>query len=169
MFEKGGYIVYGTTGVCQVEEITGLSMKGASGDKLYYVLRPCFQKGSTIFTPVDNGKITMRAVMSRNEAEELVERIPEIEELNESDDKERERHYKEAIKSGNPGEWIRIIKTSYLRSRKREAEGKRATTVDERYFHAAEDHLYAELAVALEMGKDEVKNYIGQKIELLEA
>lgn len=169
MFEKGGYIVYGTTGVCQVEEITGLSMKGASGDKLYYVLRPCFQKGSTIFTPVDNGKITMRAVMSKGEAEALVERIPEIEELNEPDDKERERHYKEAIKSGNPGEWIRIIKTSYLRSRKREAEGKRATTVDERYFHAAEDHLYAELAVALEMGKDEVKNYIGQKIELLEA
>ena len=37
MFEKGGYIVYGTTGVCQVEEITGMKMKGASGEKLYYI------------------------------------------------------------------------------------------------------------------------------------
>ncbi len=168
MFEKGGYIVYGTTGVCLVEEITGMKMKGASGEKLYYVLRPCFQKGNTIFTPVDNSKIAMRAVMNKAEAESLVERIPEIEELTETDDKERERLYKEAIKSGKPGEWIRIIKTSYLRSRKREAEGKRATTVDDRYFHTAEEHLYAELAVVLGMEKDDVRQYIGQKIELLE-
>lgn len=169
MFEKGGYIVYGTTGVCQVEEITGLKMKGASDEKLYYVLRPCFQKGNTIFTPVNNEKISMRSVMSRQEAEMLVEQIPEIEEIAESDDKERERHYKEAIKSGNPGEWVRILKTSYLRSRKREAEGKRATTVDERYFHTAEDHLYAELAVALGIEKDDVRQYIAQKIKALEA
>ena len=169
MFEKGGYVVYGTTGVCQVEEITGMKMKGASDEKLYYVLRPCFQKGNTIFTPVNNEKIAMRAVMSKKEAEALVKQIPEIEELNEADDKERERLYKAAIKSCNPGEWIRIIKTSYLRSRKREAEGKRATTVDERYFRAAEEHLYAELAVALGMEKDDVRQYIGQKIELLEA
>ena len=118
MFEKGGYIVYGTTGVCQIEDITGMKSKGASGEKLYYVLRPCFQKGNTIFTPVDNGKIAMRAAMTREEAEMLIKRIPQIEELEEADDRERERLYKEAIKSGKPGEWIRIIKTSYLRSRK---------------------------------------------------
>lgn len=168
MFEKGGYIVYGTTGVCQIEDITGMKSKGSSGEKLYYVLRPCFQKGNTIFTPVDNGKIAMRAAMTREEAEMLIKRIPQIEELEEADDRERERLYKEAIKSGKPGEWIRIIKTSYLRSRKREAEGKRATTVDDRYFHTAEDHLYAELAVVLGMDRDAVKKYIGQSIEQLE-
>ena len=53
-------------------------------------------------------------------------------------------------------------------SRKREAEGKRATMVDDRYFHTAEEHLYAELAVVLGMEKDDVRQYIGQKIELLE-
>ena len=110
----------------------------------------------------------MRAAMTREEAEMLIKRIPQIEELEEADDRERERLYKEAIKSGKPGEWIRIIKTSYLRSRKREAEGKRATTVDDRYFHTAEEHLYAELAVVLGMEKDDVRQYIGQKIDLLE-
>ena len=44
------------------------------------------------------------------------------------------------------------------------AQGKRATTVDERYFHAAEDHLYAELAVAFDMPKEEVKAYIMEKM-----
>ena len=43
MFEKGDYVVYGTKGVCQVEEITELAMKGTAEGKLYYVLRPCFQ------------------------------------------------------------------------------------------------------------------------------
>ena len=74
MFEKGGYIVYGTTGVCQIEDITGMKSKGASGEKLYYVLRPCFQKGNTIFTPVDNGKIAMRAAMTREDKADSADR-----------------------------------------------------------------------------------------------
>lgn len=164
MFEKGDYMVYGTTGVCQVEEITELKMKGSSDAKLYYVLRPCFQKGNTIFTPINNEKIVMRGIMSKEEAEALVAQIPEIEVFLETDDKERERQYKEAIKSGNSGEWIRIIKTCYLRSRKREAEGKRATTVDERYFRAAEDHLYSELSVSLGIVREQVKDYITEKL-----
>lgn len=164
MFEKGDYMVYGTTGVCQVEEVTEMKMKGASSAKLYYVLRPCFQKGNTIFTPIDNEKIVMRAVMSKDEAEALVAQIPEIEVFQETDDKEREKQYKEAIKSGDSGEWIRIIKTCYLRSRKREAEGKRATTVDERYFRTAEDHLYAELSVALGIVREKVRDYITEKL-----
>lgn len=164
MFEKGCYVVYGTTGVCRIEEITALDMKGAAEDRMYYVLRPCFQNGSTIFTPVDNEKTKMRRVMTKKEADALVKKIPEIEELWEKNDKEREKQYKEAIRSCDPGEWVRIIKTSYQRGRQRMAQGKRATTVDERYFHAAEEHLYAELAVAFDMPKEEVKAYIMEKM-----
>ena len=161
MFEKGDYVVYGTKGVCQVEEVTELDMKGTAEGRLYYVLRPCFQKGSTIFTPVDNGKTAMRAVMSREEAQRLVDGISEIEALWEKNDKERERLYKEAIRSGDPRQWIRIIKTSYLRGQERLAQGKKATTIDERYFHAAEEQLYEELSIALDMPKDEMREYIG--------
>lgn len=28
MFEKGGYIVYGTTGVCEIEDITSPDIEG---------------------------------------------------------------------------------------------------------------------------------------------
>ncbi len=168
MFEKGGYIVYGTTGVCVVEDITSPDIKGVAGNRLYYVLSPCFQKGNRIFTPVDNEKVTLRAVMSREEAAALIDRIPEIEELWETDDKQREKHYKEAIRSCDPQEWIRIIKTSYLRQEERRAQGKKATTVDERYFRSAEDHLYSELAVSLEMPREEVKSYIQGRMRLME-
>ena len=168
MFEKGGYIVYGTTGVCEVEDITSLDMKGVAGNRLYYVLAPCFQKGNRIFTPVDNAKVPIRAVMSREEATVLIDKIPEIEELWDTDDKQREKHYKEAIRSCDPQEWIRIIKTSYLRQEERRAQGKKATTVDERYFRSAEEHLYSELAVALDMPKEKVKEYIQERMQIVE-
>lgn len=165
MFEKGGYIVYGTTGVCQIEDITTLHMNGADDQRLYYVMHPCFQKGNTIFTPVDSGKIPIRAVMTPEEARELVDAIPEIEELWEKNDKERERRYKEAIRGCNPREWIQIIKTSYQRRQQRLAQGKKATTVDERYFRTAEDRLYAELAIALGLSKDEIKDFITEQLQ----
>lgn len=164
MFEKGGYIVYGTTGVCEIEDITSPNIEGISGDRLYYVLNPCFKKGNRIFTPVDNEKVVIRAVMTKEEAASLVDEIPHIEELWEKDDKLRETRYKEAIRSCNPREWIQIIKTSYLRQQQRKAVGKKATTVDERYFKAAEDHLYAELSIALGVPKDKVRDYIQTRL-----
>ena len=93
-----------------------------------------------------------------------MDEIPDIEELWEKDDKVREMRYKEAIRSCNPREWIQIIKTSYLRQQQRKAIGKKATTVDERYFKAAEEHLYAELSIALGVPKDEVKDYIQTRL-----
>lgn len=165
MFEKGGYIVYGTTGVCEIEDITSPEMKGVSANRLYYVLNPCFQKGNRIFTPVDNAKVPIRAVMTEKEAKALVKEIPGIEELWEKDDKLREKRYKEAIRSCDPREWVRIIKTSYLRQEERRAQGKKATTVDERYFHSAEDHLYSELAIALGIPREKVKTYIKEQID----
>ena len=163
MFEKGDYVVYGTKGVCQVEEITELDMKGTAEGRLYYVLRPCFQKGSTVFTPVDSDKTAMRAVMSEEEASALVEGISGIEALLEKNDKEREKRYKEAIRSGDPRQWIRIIKTSYLRGQERIAQGKKATTIDERYFHAAEEQLYEELSIALGVPKENMREDIGSR------
>ena len=165
MFEKGRYIVYGNTGVCEIEDITSPDIKGVSEDRLYYVLNPCFKKGNRIFTPVDNEKVVIRAVMTEEEAASLVDAIPTIEELWEKDDKMRELRYKEAIRSCNPREWIQIIKTSYLRREQRKAQGKKATTVDERYFKAAEDHLYAELSIALNMPKEEVRDYVQVRLE----
>lgn len=163
MFEKGDYVVYGTKGVCRVEEITEPDMKGTAAGRLYYVLRPCFQKGSTIFTPVDNEKTVMRAVMSRTEADALVDGLSGIEALQESSDKEREKQYREAIRSTDPRQWVRIIKTSYLRGQERRAQGKKVTTVDERYLHAAEEQLHEELSIALGVPKEEIREYIGSR------
>ena len=71
MYQKGDYVVYGTKGVCLIEDVTMLDW-GAdciSSEKLCYKLTPRFVKGSTIYAPVENEKTVIRSVMSREEAQ----------------------------------------------------------------------------------------------------
>lgn len=165
MFEKEEYIVYGVTGVCKVKDISSLEMKDISKDRLYYILQPVHAKEEKIFTPVDNTKITMRRVLSKNEASRLLDQIPEIEELWVDNEKLREERYKAAMKSCDCREWIKVIKTLYTRKQHRIQQGKKLTSVDERYFHKAKENLYSELAVALELEENEVEEYIVNRLD----
>lgn len=165
MFEKGEYIIYGTSGVCKIEDITTMNMASVPSDKLFYVLSPSSQKGGKIFTPVDNQKTIMRRVLSEKEAKELISEIPEIEELWITNEKMREENYKACMRSGDCRDWIRIIKTLYLRKQQRNAQGKKITATDERYLKMAEDYLYSELEIPLGIPKAEMEDYITRKIE----
>ena len=96
MFEIGEYIVYGVKGVCRIEDITHIDISGADKDRLYYVLAPVGDGSGRIYAPTDNQKITMRKVISREEADQLIEDMPKIEQLWVPDDRQREAKYKEA-------------------------------------------------------------------------
>lgn len=165
MFEQGDYIIYGTSGVCVVDKIGSLDSLPTKDKRLYYTLRPCYSKGSTIFTPVDNEKVLMRKVISKEEALQLIDEMEETECLWISDEKKRELQYKETFRKCDCRELVKIIKTIYLRKQDRLREGKKTTADDERYFHMAEDSLYGELAVALKMEKNEVKDFVLSRIQ----
>ena len=81
MFETGEYVVYGRTGICQVTGVTTMRVDGSSGEKLYYVLRPGGETDGKIFTPVEGGKQVLRGIITREEAERLIDEIPSIETL----------------------------------------------------------------------------------------
>lgn len=165
MFQVGDYIIYGTRGVCLVKNIGTLDFSGASKEKMYYTLEPCYMEGSTVYTPVESTGIVIRPIMGRGEAMELIDSIPEIEELWIKDEKGREYAYKEAIKGCDNRELVRIIKTIYQRGRSRMAEGKKATVADNKYFKIAEENLYGELAVSLGMTRDEVKQFVVARVK----
>ena len=77
MFQAGELLVYGSTGVCRVEEITELDHTVRDRGRRYYVLKPLWQDG-VIYAPVDSEKVPMRPVMSREEADTLIDRMPGI-------------------------------------------------------------------------------------------
>ena len=69
------------------------------------------------------------------------------------------------MKTCNYIEWTKIIKTLYLRRQSRLEGGKKLASVDERYLKMAEDSLYGELAVALDIEKGDVEKFITSHIE----
>ncbi len=167
MFGKGDYVVYGHSGICRIEDITNPGFSGVDEDKLYYVMEPLNTKGSKIYSPVDSKKAFIRPVMSSEEAERFIDGIPRVEFLWIGNEKTREESYKEAILTGEPVEWVKIIKTLYQRARDRMSQGKKITATDERYLRLAEDNLYSELGFALGKDKSEMQGYIKDRIEKL--
>lgn len=122
--------------------------------------------GSVIYAPVEIKGTVVRAVMNREEALELIDSIPNIEELWIRDEKSRENSYKDAIKGCDSRELVRIIKTIYTRGRSRMAEGKKITVADNKYFKLAEENLYGELAVSLSMSRDEAKDFVTEHVKM---
>lgn len=161
MFEKGSLMVYDTTGVCRVEDIgvpEGLPV--AREGREYYKLTPVFGSG-TIYIPVDT-KVFMRPVISRQEAERLIRKIPEIREnLCESkNQKVLEDHYKESLMTHDCEDLIQLIKTVYMKKKNLERIGKKAGKTDTQYMKRAKALLHEELSVALGIPVDEVEDYI---------
>ena len=100
MFSVGEYIVYGVEGVCRVEEAGKLKVAGLDKNRAYYRLRPYYHDG-TIYTPVD-GKAVMRPVLTREELERLLPRLPELEPLGDvPPDSRAAGEYYRAILSGH--------------------------------------------------------------------
>ncbi len=164
VFEIGEYVVCGNKGVCVVEDVTKLNISDVDKEREYYILKPLYMAGSTVYVPVDSSEKSMRRVLKRDEAQELIKGIPDIPLLVITNEKLSEQMYRECIKTNDCQELIKIIKTIYMRKQKRIQAGRKVTAVDAKYFHMAEDSLYGELAVALEMPKDEVESYITREM-----
>lgn len=157
MFSVGEYVVCGNKGVCIVENITTLDIAGVDKDRKYYILKPDNRMGGTVFIPVDSPKESLRHILDKTEAEELLQKVAEIAPLEISNDKFAEQMYKDCLKSGESIETARVLKTIYERSKKRLNEGRKVTAVDAKYKHLAEDGLFGELAVSMQTTRTSVE------------
>lgn len=160
MFSIGEYVVYGNKGVCEVTKVGPVAIPGMSPERNYYTLSQVYTKGSTIFVPVDKEDSGLRYVLSKEEVNDLIKDIPNIKPVWIQNDKEREQIFTDSIRKADTKKLIEMIIALYERKERRIADGKKATSTDERFFHAAEDILYGELGVVLGIDKKEVKDYI---------
>lgn len=164
MYSIGELIFYGGTGVCRVEDITQLSMKGADGKKDYYILTPLYQDG-TIYVPVDT-KVFMRPVISRSEAEQLVEMIPDIkaEAVYDKNFNQLASRYDQVLGTHDCRDLIELMMSIYAKKQYVEQQKRKFGQIDARYMKRAEGLLYGELAAALDIPRDDVQEYIAKKV-----
>ena len=107
----------------------------------------------------------MRKLISKDEALKLIDRIAEVEPLKIKDKKKPEEEYREALQKYDCWELCGLIKCLYFRKQEKLEDGKKPTTVDEKYMKLAEEVLYQELGVVLDIPKDQVLDHLFERIE----
>lgn len=168
MFEIGEHIVYGTSGICRVEEICS-SPYDKNDTRTYYLLIPVHNPmGSTIYTPVDNERVPMRRLMTREEIDRLIQAIPEIGFVQVPAEKQRRELYRTTIFGLRPEGYVSVIKTVDRRREELSAARKHFPVSDMEYGRLAKHLLYSELAHVLDMNEESVECYITQKLGMAE-
>ena len=140
-----------TDGITNILDYVTVDFSGKNGE-------------GTAYVNVDYDGIETEMVGGEEKIKEMDE-IEDLDQINISDEKKRELEYKNAVNSKDPRKLIRIIKTMYFRRKARIESGKKSTAIDERYFRIAENRLYEEMALALDIDREEVKEYIRNYIE----
>lgn len=157
MKRVGDYIVY-RRDVCKIIDLK----KYNNID--YYVLSPLNDISLHINVPVNNKLGYIRDLMSKEEVSNLISKISSIELIDE-EDRRLEFKYKELLDSGNYEDLVKIIKTSYLRNKKRLDNNKKISEKDKHYFDLAEKYLYNEISIVLNKDYEETKRYLISAIE----
>jgi CarD family transcriptional regulator len=165
MYKVGDLILYGSTGVCRVDDITH-DVPGREGqDQLYYVLTPLYQD-FTIYVPTDTTKVFMRPIISRDEAEELIKGIPEmhVDAYSGRNMNKLARHYEASMETYDCHELLEVCISTYAKKQAAEKQNRKLGAIDEKYMKRAEDLLFGELAAALGVDRDQVNEYVVEKI-----
>jgi CarD family transcriptional regulator len=164
MFKRGDLILYGNTGVCRVKDIGTKDMPGAVKNQLYYTLEPLYQAG-VIYTPVDC-KVFMRPIISKDEANRLIDTIPaqEAEIFHSRVLSELSTHYEDCLKTHDCADLIEMTKSLYAKKQSVLSQKRKFGAVDDRFMRRAEDLLFGELAAALGIERGEVTSYISTRI-----
>jgi CarD family transcriptional regulator len=163
MFQINDIVVYGTTGVCRVTNITKEKYRG-NEETEYYVLQPIFSNKMVIKTPVNNQKVVMRNIITKNDVLSLIDTFPQEGAAIIENDRERSELCKAALKTGDSEEWVKVIKILKLEEKEKSAAGKKLNKIDEEIMKAAEKQLFEEFAIVLEISPEEVHQYIKKRI-----
>ena len=155
-YEIGDLVSKPVTGICKIDNILYLNPQDEKNNKLYYLMKPVEDEKEKIYVPVSNSDSRLRSCLTKEEAWNLIKRIPEIPTAWINNEKMREQSYKDAIKANDPEALVAIIKMIYQRKQTRLAQGKKCTATDAKYFQTAENLLYVELGVVLGKPKQEI-------------
>lgn len=164
MFKTGQHIIYGNTGVCTVTDIIRKDTD-ARGVQDFYVLKPA-SSDYTITTPVNGSKVFMRPVISKDEANALIDAIPTIhaEAYHNRVLRQLSDHYDEFLTTHSCEDLIKLTMSIYAKKQSLLQQKKKLGAVDEKYIKKGEELLFGEFAAALGIEKSEVQAYIAARV-----
>ena len=163
MFKIGEKIVNRSGKVCEVVDIEEADY--GVGLKTYYVLSPCFTNNNSLVlhTPVEQ-ESTLRKVMNKDDVEQLILSIPDIEVIWITNPKIRKTKFKELYISGEPKEILRLIKSFVKKKDEFKNDKKTLSFTDENFLTEIKTNLYYEISLALNLSFEQVDELISNKL-----
>lgn len=165
MFQKGDYVFYGAEGICKILDVRIAPLEGMPADREYYVMQSLHDANGTLYIPVDSEQVFLRAIFGREEARALLDRIPQVEAIEETNSKQLRARYQECMQMHTPEEWVRVIKTVWQRAHAEERRTQRISDTERMLSDNAKRYLHTELALALGLQANEMEAYIVEYVQ----
>ena len=163
MYSVNETVMYANMAVCRIVDIRTQKLKNT--EKLYYVLKPLYEKNATFYCPVGGDKHRLRKPLSRGEALQLIKSMPEAETDLAYENQARKENYCQVLKNGSHCELVSLIKTLYRSRQERAKAGKRPFAAEEKVMKEAENILNTEIAYALQINPENVVDFIKSELE----
>lgn len=161
-YSVGDTVVYGGSGVCEISEIKDVSF-GRERPQKYYILKPLFvNQAMVVYVPIKNENLVakMQPIISRDEAINLIKDINNMNIDWIEDRNLRKDTYNDILSSGERKDIIAVIRVINSRRKILEEDGKTLNMQDEKILYEAQKRMDAEFAVALDIGIEDVYEYI---------
>lgn len=158
-FKVNDYIFYGTDGICLIDDVCENPFDGAPAGVCYYVMHTVSEPRQTIWNPVDNERVPMRAVMTVGEIDALLSSVDALEPFSAPNAKLLREKYIGAMKSGQPAEWGRVMQT-YLKRRAVTDGSVRVTDAERTFFDNARALLVSEISLVKELSRVEAEELV---------
>jgi CarD family transcriptional regulator len=165
MFSINDYVVYSTSGVCQIIDRKRANF-GTTGEQEYYVLKP-LSSNSLIYVSTTNesSMASMRPTMTDDEILELLHSLPERASAWPANEHKRHDIFVAKLQSGSGHELARLI-TCLHREQKRKSEaGKKLHVSDAKVMAVAEKLLHEEIAFVMGIKMEDVVPFIRERIQ----
>ncbi|MEE5993386.1 MAG: CarD family transcriptional regulator [Oscillospiraceae bacterium] len=166
-YQMNDYVVYKSSGVCQVVSKETQSPDGVT-EIMYYKLKPLSDPNSTYYVPVAAAGEKLRPLLSREEVLDLIDGMPRSEDESVWTDNRRERRemYAQVLKGDDQKALVQLISSLYFRKQFSEANGKRFSSMDENAMKNAENLMLQEFGVVLGLEPENVRKFIDERVNV---
>ena len=159
LYAIGDCVVYGTNGVCVIDDVRKLDYAGRND---FYILKPISNKNSTYYVPVDCDDIDLRLrrTLSKQEIDLIIKSVKDEDTLWIDDKKKRNETFRQILKSNDQQKLLRLAGCIYQKKNELEADGKRLSSADETALQMAENAVNGEFGFVLGIEENSVGEYI---------
>lgn len=154
MYKAGEIVVYAGSSTCIIADIRKESFGKEKKD--YYILKPVFEKNSTVYHPVDGDETKLRKAVTKAEALKMLSDDFSSYYSWIENDAERSAYFETLLKEKSPREMLGLISVITKKKKEFSSSGKKMRAADEKALVEAKRNVLGEFSYALGKSEEEI-------------